>query len=205
MSSTASHKIFNFIALPGELREKIYQYSFAPIPSNAVELLLRRGPNAPLRATCRLIYQESTKAYDYAYTNFSRTRAVLLESIAEEGRYAARFMPLFSPRKQALMRAITLLTRGALPRHQGLQCGHFCDKFDAYSCSCLEHETCFNCGKWLALAVYYDLHPEARIPALTSTRGRISIAQTDTPRPNDQQAYKKDSVRILLCALRGQH
>ena len=164
--------VFDFQGLPPELRKAVYKYIYCDIDMSPLNLLSRAGPKLSIRATCRAIYNETAEFHRPAQTRFRRARLMLLEEMwAQVGQMLDE---RDHPREQALWYAMTALTRGAAANYLDAfdTCSHRCKRFDSYYCDCVEHNTCINCGRWLALAVYYDIHPEIQMPRLIYPCGR---------------------------------
>jgi hypothetical protein len=167
--------VFDFPVLPPELQEMIYEQLYGSIDMSPLNLLFRTGPELSIRTTCRSIYNEAARFYRPAHTRFRRARLMLLEEMwAEVGEMLDE---RDHPREQSLWYTMTALTRGAHFNYsyQFDTCRHRCKKFDSYYCNCIEHNTCINCGRWLALAVYYDMHPELEVPRLYHPDGRPTV------------------------------
>ena len=168
--------VFDFPELPLELQEMIYKYIYRDIDMSPLALLSRTGPELSIRATNRRFYNEAAKIYHSAHTRFRRARLMLLEKMwAEVGQMLEAFgAEEETPREDALWYAMTALTRAAHLNYEASfdTCSHYCRRFDSYYCNCLEHNKCFNCGRWLALAVYYDIRPELKAPRLIDPDGK---------------------------------
>lgn len=140
----------------------VYQYTYCRVDMDPITLLSQRGPLVSIYAACRLTREESMEVYDHALAIFRRTRAGLLEGMLADVRTRCQRIlneaGNFQRRDEWLMRAIYKLARGA-DRHcpEDDKCNHTWREFDSHYCGCEEHESCFNCGKWLALAVFGDL------------------------------------------------
>lgn len=137
-----------FLDLPAELRVEIYGHVFAE--SRPIDLLLRKGPNNALRATCKFIYAESVNSYENATTRRPSYRADLVDDLItkyEEAVSPHRSIVFWPP----ICRAATLL------RSINDHCLHACAKDGCYMCDDKAHRQCFDCGRNVAVALWcYD-------------------------------------------------
>ena len=159
-----------FLALPTELRIKIYEFTFSPDDIELVKLLSCTKPDLALRATCRFMHNETAKTYGQACIRYTILRAEALTVVTEEAVDLVAPHSGLNVRELGLNTAVGLLT-AEMPWGESFRCSHSCQSENAYACTCREHKTCFKCGGWLALAVYYDLHPEAKTLRLISSGG----------------------------------
>ena len=141
-------------------------------------LLAYSGPRSAFRATCHYAYEESKSIHRRALVKFRKARALLLESMLREVENLLNATKgtteASSPRNPGLDFAITALARGAHRSYEKYRtCNHRCEEFDSHYCTCMEHYTCFNCGRWLALAVYHDLHSSAN-PLIGREDGQLT-------------------------------
>ena len=114
--------MFDFLSLPAELREWIYDHYYSEIITDYFTLLAYKGPDQSLRVTCRLIHIESEEAYHKAYLRFCAARVRCLEVIGERVHHLILRPEADSNRNQAIYGAWLTLARRALPNtaeHQG--------------------------------------------------------------------------------------
>jgi len=137
-----------FLDLPAELRVEIYDHVFAG--TQAIDLLLCRGPNNALRATCKFIHAESVNSYENASKRHPSYRADLVDNLItkyEEAVSPHRSIVFWPP----ICRAATLL------RSINDHCLHACAKDGCYMCDDKAHRNCFDCGRNVAVALWcYD-------------------------------------------------
>ncbi|KAK4580069.1 hypothetical protein LTR86_000271 [Recurvomyces mirabilis] len=148
---------FDFMGLPAELREDIYELAFAnPVICDHDILTKRRAPAAALHLVSKQVYSESAKAHGKAQAQaqpaFQEARKTVVQSLKP---YPAHM--------DFMAEAWSRLTQDMSP------CQHECHQQDCYACDSPDHQACFGCGMWHALAAYYEIHPD-NIPKLFSLR-----------------------------------
>ncbi|KAF1823810.1 uncharacterized protein K489DRAFT_370122 [Dissoconium aciculare CBS 342.82] len=139
------------LTLPAELRLEIYDHVFAE--ARPFDLLSKKGPSNALRATCKLIYAETSRTHAKAASRHPTYRADLLDDLITEYEEAVsphRSIVFWPP----ICRAATLL------RSINDHCLHACAKDGCYMCDDKAHRQCFDCGRNVAVALWCYDNPE---------------------------------------------
>lgn len=171
--------VFDFMGLPPELREMIYNYVLSDIDLEPKALLMNKGPRkgVGLRYTSRFILHESTKTYLPHQIRVCHARSEYLDYMLEYIRFMAS-EPVGDEESEVrtLLYNITRLAHSAHGGYLEYKCKHKCQEFDSYYCDCAEHNNCFRCGRWLAMALYYELQQEKLCPSQKHVRRAPDLA-----------------------------
>ncbi|EME48456.1 hypothetical protein DOTSEDRAFT_29895 [Dothistroma septosporum NZE10] len=148
----------SFLSLPPELRDMIYDLVFTTSspPQKSITLLNRVPGSLSLRLTNSFIAHESDRSYLKASTRYDTVRQDLIsDTVTYYDRIATRvYITGIDPAQASITNHHNLALSLC---HPNPRCKHACAKKGCYMCSDPKHQSCFDCGRNLAVALYCDI------------------------------------------------
>lgn len=133
----------------------IYELAFHAF--DEIQALGNDKPNThALRVTCRTISNDTARTWSMAMSTFRQTRKKLLQDFQRTIRAKSDYANSHVANRYTAL-GFGLMAVDADERF----CKHDCGCYDKkqYCCADVDHEDCFQCGRWNALAILFDLNP----------------------------------------------
>lgn len=178
----------------------------ATMGAELLDLLIHPAPGFALRQTSKSIRKESEDAYKAACANIAVLRKQLYRVLVEEFSAFVENGKGFNIRTFFSSWCLQALAdpEDYVEKEEDLEharehthvCEHSCPGRDPFLCFCAEHEACFGCGRWLAMAWFFETYPHARTPKLVRDDGTLMHLGRVIEENTKLRLYEKNNLRF---------